>query len=49
MEPGTYTLKISVNPEFKVPEISYDNNAATCTLRYTESYARVFNCRMERP
>lgn len=46
---GLYTLKISINPEFKIAEISYDNNAARCELLYTESYARVYNCKSERP
>lgn len=49
MDHGTYTIKISINPEFKVPEIRYDNNAARCTLLYTETYARVFDCTTERP
>lgn len=49
MDYGVYTMKISVNPEFKVPEISFDNNAALCTLLYTQTYARVYNCRLERP
>ncbi|XP_059610907.1 lysyl oxidase homolog 2B [Phlebotomus argentipes] len=46
---GTYTLKISVNPEFKVAEMSFDNNAATCTFLYTESFGRVYDCKMGRP
>ncbi|KAJ9573643.1 hypothetical protein L9F63_008984 [Diploptera punctata] len=49
LEPGMYTFKVSVNPEFKVAEISYDNNAAVCSLYYTESFAHIFNCKMERP
>lgn len=49
MEIGTYTIKISINPEFKVGEMSFENNAATCTLLYTETYARIFDCKMERP
>ena len=46
---GTYTIKISVNPEFKVPEMSYENNAAVCTFMYTQSYARVYDCKIQRP
>ncbi|XP_055699562.1 lysyl oxidase homolog 3 [Phlebotomus papatasi] len=46
---GTYTLKVSVNPEFKVAEMSFDNNAATCTFFYAESFARVYDCKMGRP
>lgn len=49
LEVGSYTIKISVNSEFKVPEMTFENNAAACTLLYTETYARVFNCRLERP
>lgn len=49
LEPGDYTIKISVNPEFKVAEMAYDNNAANCNLAYTETSAHVYNCKMERP
>lgn len=49
MEPGLYTMQVSVNPEFKVPEMSYDNNSAVCKLLYTESFARVYDCKMQRP
>lgn len=49
LEVGSYIIKISVNSEFKVPEMDYENNAAVCTLLYTETYARVFNCHLERP
>ncbi|XP_034254950.1 lysyl oxidase homolog 3B-like [Thrips palmi] len=49
LEPGMYTLKVSVNPEFKVGEMTFDNNAARCSLLYTESFATVYNCRHERP
>ncbi|PSN40047.1 hypothetical protein C0J52_20193 [Blattella germanica] len=40
---------VSINPEFKVAEMSYDNNAAVCTLYYTESFAHIFNCTIQRP
>ncbi|XP_026467289.1 lysyl oxidase homolog 2B-like [Ctenocephalides felis] len=49
LKPGIYRMKVSVNPEFKVAEITFDNNAAVCELIYTETYARLFNCRVERP
>lgn len=49
LEFGEYTLKVSVNPEFKVPEMGFDNNAARCDLYYYETYARVYNCVLERP
>ena len=32
--PGTYTFKMAINPEYKVPEITFENNAALCTLYY---------------
>lgn len=48
LEPGEYTLQISTNPEFKVPEMAYDNNSARCRLLYTETYAKVTNCQVER-
>lgn len=49
LEPGEYTLKVAVNPEFKVGEMSFDNNAATCRLLYTETFATVHGCMMRRP
>ncbi|XP_017044917.1 lysyl oxidase homolog 3B [Drosophila ficusphila] len=49
LSPGTYVLKIAINPEFKVAEMNYDNNAAICDLIYTENFARVQNCRLGRP
>ncbi|XP_037941499.1 lysyl oxidase homolog 3B-like [Teleopsis dalmanni] len=49
METGEYILKMAINPEFKVAEMSFDNNAAVCSLIYTETYARVEDCRLERP
>ncbi|XP_032675495.1 lysyl oxidase homolog 3A-like [Odontomachus brunneus] len=49
LEPGHYTLKVAVNPEFKVGEMSFDNNAAICRLLYTETFATVHSCIMARP
>lgn len=49
IDTGLYTLKISINPEFKVPEMSFENNAAICTFLYTDSYARIYGCRHARP
>nr|XP_040218538.2 lysyl oxidase homolog 3A-like [Anopheles coluzzii] len=46
---GEYTMRVAINPEFKVPEMRFDNNAATCRLLYTQTYARVFDCKHERP
>ncbi|XP_029171466.1 lysyl oxidase homolog 3A-like [Nylanderia fulva] len=49
LEPGHYTLKVAVNPEFKVGEMSFDNNAAICSLLYTQTFATVHSCIMGRP
>lgn len=49
LDTGRYVLKIAVNPEFKVSEQSFENNAAICDLYYGETYARVMNCRLQRP
>ncbi|XP_055385210.1 lysyl oxidase homolog 2B [Condylostylus longicornis] len=46
IEYGDYKLKVAVNPEYKVPEMSFSNNAAVCDLLYTQTYARVFNCKL---
>ncbi|XP_003401353.1 lysyl oxidase homolog 3A isoform X1 [Bombus terrestris] len=46
---GEYIFKVAVNPEFKVGEMSFDNNAAICRLLYTESFATVHSCVMGRP
>lgn len=46
---GHYTLKVSINPEYKMAEISYDNNAAICDLVYTQTFAAVTNCTLGRP
>uniref|UniRef100_A0A1B6KSA0 SRCR domain-containing protein n=1 Tax=Graphocephala atropunctata TaxID=36148 RepID=A0A1B6KSA0_9HEMI len=49
LTPGLYTLKVAVNPEFKVAEQSFDNNAAVCSMYYSESYVRVYDCVVQRP
>lgn len=49
LQPGVYNLKVSINPEFKVAELNYDNNAAVCTLYYNTVSARLFNCTLQRP
>lgn len=46
---GDYIMKVSVNPEFKVPEMSFHNNAAECKLSYTPQYAKVYDCFLTRP
>ncbi|CAB0044267.1 unnamed protein product [Trichogramma brassicae] len=49
LSPGSYTFKVAVNPELKIGEMTFENNAATCKLLYTENYARVHSCVMGRP
>ncbi|KAG5667736.1 hypothetical protein PVAND_015706 [Polypedilum vanderplanki] len=49
IEFGEYTFKVSINPEHKVPEMTYENNAATCNLLYTQQFAKVYNCTIGRP
>ncbi|XP_013779229.1 lysyl oxidase homolog 2A-like [Limulus polyphemus] len=46
---GLYFFKVSINPEFKVPEISFNNNAATCYFFYNAISARIWNCTLGRP
>lgn len=47
--PGYYFLKISINPEFKIAEMSYENNAALCNLFYNSVGVHVWNCTLMRP
>lgn len=49
LEPGLYKFKLSINPEFKVAELNYDNNAAVCTLYYNAVSVRMLNCTLQRP
>lgn len=44
-----FRFQVAVNPEFKVGEMSFDNNAAICRLLYTETFATVHSCIMGRP
>ncbi|KAJ8946895.1 hypothetical protein NQ318_008251, partial [Aromia moschata] len=49
LDVGRYSLKVAINPEFKVPEMSFENNAAVCDFFYTEMYGSVTNCVVQRP
>ncbi|KAK6621916.1 hypothetical protein RUM44_001723 [Polyplax serrata] len=49
LDPGVYQFKVSINPEFKVAEMNFENNAALCTLYYTETFAYVNNCSLVKP
>ncbi|CAG0916011.1 unnamed protein product [Notodromas monacha] len=46
---GNYIFKVSINPEFKVGEQTFENNAAVCNLTLTETYAHVSHCVLGRP
>ena len=58
---GTYIFKMAINPEYKVPEITFENNAALCTLYYrcsrgplitslsSQMTAVINNCTLVRP
>ena len=46
---GTYVFKMSINPEYKVAEITFENNAALCTLYYSQMTAVINNCTLTRP
>ena len=46
---GTYVFKMSINPEYKIPEITFENNAALCTLYYSQMTAVINNCTFTRP
>jgi hypothetical protein len=37
-------IQMTINPEMKAAEISFDNNSAVCTLVYDLSAVHVFNC-----
>ncbi|KAL1450059.1 hypothetical protein WDU94_002516 [Cyamophila willieti] len=47
LNPGLYTFKVNINPEFKVPEQRYDNNAVACTLYYVETYVKLYDCKLQ--
>ncbi|CAH2248675.1 jg361, partial [Pararge aegeria aegeria] len=49
VEPGDYTFKVAVNPHARIAEQTYHNNAASCILRLTETYALVYDCKLLRP
>ena len=49
LELGTYTFKMAINPEYKVAEKTFTNNAAQCVLVYTQQYASIYNCTLTLP
>lgn len=46
--PGNYILKVTVNPNFHVPESDFTNNVVRCDIMYTGIYVQTRNCRVTR-
>jgi len=46
---GNYVFKMSINPDYKVPETTFENNAALCSLHYSQMSAQINNCTFSRP
>ncbi|XP_078525305.1 protein-lysine 6-oxidase-like isoform X2 [Lissotriton helveticus] len=46
VSPGNYILKVTVNPNFQVPESDFTNNVVRCELTYSGSYVSTRNCRV---
>ncbi|KAL4608038.1 protein-lysine 6-oxidase-like [Arapaima gigas] len=44
--PGSYVLKVTVNPTFQVQESDFSNNVVRCDIIYTGSYVQTRNCRI---
>lgn len=42
-------FQVKINPDYKLAETTFDNNAASCDFVYTEYYGVVRNCTYERP
>ncbi|XP_023938580.2 lysyl oxidase homolog 3A [Bicyclus anynana] len=49
VEPGDYSFKVAVNPHARIAEQNYHNNAASCVLRLSDTYAFVYACKLLRP
>ncbi|KAL2097086.1 hypothetical protein ACEWY4_006293 [Coilia grayii] len=46
--PGTYILKVTVNPNFLVQESDFSNNVVRCDMIYSGSHVQTRNCRITR-
>ena len=46
---GTYVFKMAINPEYKIAEVTFENNAALCVLYYSQMTAVINNCTLVRP
>ncbi|XP_050429469.1 lysyl oxidase homolog 2 [Adelges cooleyi] len=49
LNPGLYTFKVSVNPEYKIPEMTYTNNAVVCSMYYSETFVKIHDCIIQNP
>merc|ERR1712126_61244 len=49
LEPGNYIFKVSINPELRIAEQHFDNNAVRCQFVYSGSFAYLLNCTIEDP
>lgn len=41
--------QVSVNPEYKIPEVTYTNNAAVCSMFYSETFVKIHDCVVQNP
>ncbi|ESO09287.1 hypothetical protein HELRODRAFT_73641 [Helobdella robusta] len=46
--PGYYIFKVHINPEFKIAELDFSNNAVTCVLYYSGSSVNLNSCKLGR-
>ncbi|XP_076149931.1 lysyl oxidase-like 5b [Alosa pseudoharengus] len=46
--PGSYVLKVTVNPNFLVQESDFSNNVVRCDIIYSGSHVQTRNCRITR-
>ncbi|XP_051985436.1 protein-lysine 6-oxidase-like [Xyrauchen texanus] len=44
--PGSYILKVTVNPNLLVPESDFSNNVVRCEVIYTGHFVQTRNCRI---
>ncbi|KAJ8373297.1 hypothetical protein AAFF_G00266530 [Aldrovandia affinis] len=44
--PGSYILKVTVNPSRQVQETDYSNNVVRCEITYTGAHVQTRNCRI---
>ncbi|XP_007907604.2 lysyl oxidase homolog 1 [Callorhinchus milii] len=46
VQPGTYILKLQVNPNYLVQESDFTNNVIRCNIHYTGRYVSTKNCKI---